>query len=66
MLRVLRLQKNEGLEAYKRLFAEAKGDLIATVDDDVLEFPQGLDHIFSDYLRTYTDYGYLALDVRAG
>jgi glycosyltransferase involved in cell wall biosynthesis len=63
MVRILRRPKNEGLEAYKRLFAEAKGELMSTVDDDVLEFPVGLDRIFADYLSTYTDYGYLALNV---
>ncbi len=63
MVRILRRPKNEGIEAYKRLFAEAKGELMSTVDDDVLEFPAGLDRIFTDYLSTYTDYGYLALNV---
>jgi glycosyltransferase involved in cell wall biosynthesis len=63
MVRILRRSKNEGLEAYKRLFAESKGELMATVDDDVLEFPAGLDRIFADYLSAFTDYGYLALNV---
>jgi glycosyltransferase involved in cell wall biosynthesis len=63
MVRILRRPKNEGLEAYKRLFAEAKGELMSTVDDDVLEFPAGVDRVFTDYLSTYTDYGYLALNV---
>jgi glycosyltransferase involved in cell wall biosynthesis len=63
MVRIVRRANNDGLEAYKSLFAEAQGELMATVDDDVLEFPAGLDRIFADYLATYKDYGYLSLNV---
>jgi hypothetical protein len=33
------------------------------VDDDVLEFPARMDLIFADYMRTFPDYGFLALNV---
>jgi glycosyltransferase involved in cell wall biosynthesis len=62
-VRMLSVPKHLGLEAYKQLFAAARGELVVTVDDDVLAFPHGIDHIFESYMRTYTDFGYLALNV---
>lgn len=41
----------------------AKGEYVVIFDDDVLEFPQGLDDIFSDYMTTFPNYGFLALNV---
>ena len=61
--RIIYRKKNYGLDAYKKLFAKAKGELIVIVDDDVLEFPKGLDTIFIDYMKTFTDYGLIALNV---
>src|SRR3978361_1947747 len=63
MVSVIRLKKNVGLNAYKKLFSKAKGEYIVDVDDDVLEFPVNVDEIFSDYMSTFSDYGFLALDV---
>jgi glycosyltransferase involved in cell wall biosynthesis len=63
MVRILTRPKNEGLEAYKKLFAAARGELMVTVDDDVLEFPAAVDRIFIEYMQTYKEYGYLALNV---
>jgi glycosyltransferase involved in cell wall biosynthesis len=62
-VRMLSVPKHLGLEAYKKLFAAARGELMVTVDDDVLAFPHGIDHVFEDYMRTYEDFGYLALNV---
>ncbi len=62
-VRVLTLPKHQGLEAYKKLFAAARGELMVTVDDDVLAFPPAVDRIFETYMQTYTDFGYLALNV---
>lgn len=61
--RIIRLKKNYGLEAYKKLFGKAKGKYVVIVDDDVLSFPTGLDTLFTDYMETYTDYGFIALNV---
>ena len=55
--------KNYGLNAYKDLFSQAKGDYIVTVDDDVLGFPPNVDRIFAEYMEAFPDYGYLALNV---
>ena len=62
-LKVIALDENYGIKAYKRLFRESKGQHIVTVDDDVLEFPANIDLIFGEYMETFRDYGYLALDV---
>jgi glycosyltransferase involved in cell wall biosynthesis len=62
-LRVLTLPKHKGLQAYKKLFSAARGELMVTIDDDVLAFPASIDRIFQTYMRTYTDFGYLALNV---
>jgi len=63
LVRVISRDKNYGLNAYKKLFSYAKGKYITIVDDDVLAFPEGLDDIFIDYLQTFTNYGFLALNV---
>ena len=62
-LRVTTLAENEGLQAYHRLFAAARGKYVVVVDDDVLEFPHGLDAIFDRYMTAFTDYGFLCLNV---
>jgi GT2 family glycosyltransferase len=62
-VRVLTQKKNQGLNAYKKLFEEASGEYIVDVDDDVLEFPMKSDVIFSDYMESFQDYGYLAFNV---
>ncbi|WP_147436169.1 glycosyltransferase family 2 protein, partial [Brenneria salicis] len=56
-------RKNTGLNGYKKLFSKAKATYIVEVDDDVLDFPDGLDCIFDNYMSTFPEYGYLALDV---
>jgi len=62
-IRILTLPKHLGLDAYKKLFAAARGDLLVTLDDDVLELPPALDRIFLTYMHAYPDFGYLALNV---
>jgi len=61
--RIILRGKNYGLEAYKKLFVKAKGDLVVIVDDDVLDFPKNLDTLFTDYMQTFPDYGFIALNV---
>ncbi|MBJ7223401.1 MULTISPECIES: glycosyltransferase family 2 protein [unclassified Brenneria] len=56
-------RKNTGLNGYKKLFSKAKAKYIVEVDDDVLDFPDSLDHIFDTYMSNFPEYGYLALDV---
>jgi glycosyltransferase involved in cell wall biosynthesis len=63
LVRVILRDKNYGLNAYKKLFSYAKGDRIVIVDDDVLSFPPKLDLIFEDYMQTFTNYGFIALNV---
>ena len=63
LLRIILRNKNYGLDAYKKLFSKAKGDLVVIVDDDVLEFPKNLDSIFIDYMQAFPDYGFIALNV---
>ena len=63
LVRVIRLEKNYGINAYKKLFDEVKGEYIVTVDDDVLQFPAKIDRIFSDYMDAFPEYGYLSLNV---
>jgi glycosyltransferase involved in cell wall biosynthesis len=63
LFRIILRDKNYGVEAYKELFAKAKGNLIVIVDDDVLDFPEELDALFDDYMQTFPDYGFIALNV---
>jgi glycosyltransferase involved in cell wall biosynthesis len=63
LVRVVTREKNYGLEAYKKLFALARGEYIVVVDDDVLQFPGSLDRIFADYMLAFPDYGFLGLNV---
>jgi len=62
-IKIIRLKKNYGIAAYKKLFSIVKGDYTIIVDDDVLGFPAGLDQIFIDYMENYRDYGFIALNV---
>lgn len=62
-VKVITRKKNYGLNAYKKLFMCAKGRYVVVVDDDVLSFPPKLDAIFNDYMKTFTNYGFVALNV---
>lgn len=62
-IRILRAPWNLGLTGYKILFFLAKGDKIVEVDDDVLMFPDKIDSIFSKYINSFPDFGFIALDV---
>lgn len=61
--RIFLRDKNYGLNAYKKLIGKAKGEYIIVVDDDVLAFPNNIKRVFEDYMTTFKDFGYLALDV---
>jgi glycosyltransferase involved in cell wall biosynthesis len=63
LVRVITRKANYGLNAYKRLFLAAKGEYVVIVDDDVLSFPEKLDAIFLDYMTTFTNYGFIGLNV---
>jgi glycosyltransferase involved in cell wall biosynthesis len=63
LVRVLRRKKNYGLNSYKKLFDEGRGEYIVIVDDDVLQFPPRVDKIFAVYMQTFPDYGFVALNV---
>jgi glycosyltransferase involved in cell wall biosynthesis len=63
LVHVIRRDKNYGVNSYKKLFHEAKGEYIVTVDDDVLQFPANIDLLFSEYMDAFPDYGYIALNV---
>ena len=62
-LRIIMRDRNYGIEAYKDLFAKARAKYVVVVDDDVLEFPMGVDQIFEEYMRLFPDLGMLALNV---
>ncbi|MFT4114379.1 glycosyltransferase family 2 protein [Silvibacterium sp.] len=62
-VRVIRRDKNYGLNAYKTLLGEGTGEYIVIVDDDVLEFPSNLNELFVSYMEAFPDYGFLALNV---
>lgn len=62
-VKIIYNKKNLRLNAYKKLFAMARGRLIIEVDDDILEFPPDFDKTFAEYFKAYPDYGYLALNV---
>lgn len=62
-VRIMFRKKNYGLNSYKRLFEEGKGQYIVVVDDDVLEFPPKLDLIFADYMQAFPEYGFIGLNV---
>jgi glycosyltransferase involved in cell wall biosynthesis len=62
-LKVIYNKKNKGLNEYKRLLNMCKHDYIVIVDDDVIEFPPNFDQQMVNYLETFTDFGFVALDV---
>ena len=62
-VKILRNSTNLGIAGYKRLFGMASGRIMIEVDDDILEFPQCFDETLRDYLDTFPDYGYIALNV---
>jgi len=62
-IKIGRNKKHKGIAAYKNLFNKAKGEYIIEIDDDVIEFPQHFDKTMVDYMNTYTDYGFVALNV---
>jgi len=59
----IRNDRNIGLELYKELFRQAKGEYIIILDDDVLDLPFAFDKTFLDYFETFPEYGFLGLDV---
>lgn len=61
--RIVRLKKNYGLNAYKKLFRLAKGEFIVEIDDDVILFPNDIATVFDSYMAAFPEFGYLALDV---
>ena len=61
--RIIRRDRNYGLNAYKTLLGEGSGEYIVIVDDDVLEFPPDLNGTLVSYMETFPDYGFLALNV---
>lgn len=63
LFRIILRDKNYGLNSYKKLFSYAKGEYVVIVDDDVLAFPPALDVTFVDYMQTFTNYGFIALNV---
>ncbi|MEJ8802675.1 glycosyltransferase family 2 protein [Pontibacter sp. H249] len=63
LVKIIRRKKNYGLNAYKKLFKQASGEYVVIVDDDVLNFPKSVDKIFIDYMTSFQDYGFLALNV---
>ncbi|WP_345949905.1 glycosyltransferase family 2 protein [Mucilaginibacter sp. PAMB04274] len=63
LIRIIRRKKNYGLSSYKKLFGYARGEYIVVVDDDVLAFPKNMDSIFADYMQTFSNYGFVALNV---
>lgn len=62
-VRIIRRDKNYGLNAYKALLGEGTGEYVVIVDDDVLEFPPHLNEVFVSYMEAFPDYGFLALNV---
>lgn len=62
-IKVVNSDKNIGLNAYKKLMRMATGDIVIEVDDDVLEYPSCVDLVFEDYLSTFTDFGFMSLNV---
>jgi len=59
----IRKESNIGLELYRELFAQAEGDYIIELDDDVLELPRHFEREFERHFRAFPDYGLLGLDV---
>jgi glycosyltransferase involved in cell wall biosynthesis len=63
LIKIIRNKKHKGINGYKKLFRKSKGDYLIEVDDDVLEFPLYFDRTLVEYMNTYSDYGFLALNV---
>jgi glycosyltransferase involved in cell wall biosynthesis len=62
-IKVIYNKRNKGLNEYKRLLNMCKNDYIVIVDDDVIEFPPNFDQQMVSYMETFTDFGFVALDV---
>ena len=54
---------NIGVNAYKRLFAQATGDYLIEVDDDVISAPPGWDALLIEAYERLPDVGYLAANL---
>jgi GT2 family glycosyltransferase len=54
---------NIGVNAYIRLFAQASGDYLIEVDDDVIDAPPGWDASLIEALERLPDVGYLAANL---
>ena len=63
LFRISKLKKNYGIAGYKKLFSKIRGRYAVIIDDDVLSFPPALDDIFTEYLNTFPDYGFIGLNV---
>lgn len=61
--RIIRRDRNYGLNSYKKLFNRARGKYVVVVDDDVLTFPKNIKDLFESHMTAFPDYGFLALDV---
>ncbi|TDR78445.1 glycosyltransferase family 2 protein [Paludibacterium purpuratum] len=55
--RVLFGAGNIGIEFYKQVFAEARGEFIIEIDDDIVGFPAGFDRQLIDCLNARPDLG---------
>lgn len=54
---------NIGVNAYKRLFAQATGDYLIEVDDDVISAPPNWDALLIEAYERLPDVGYLAANL---
>ncbi len=62
-IKIVKLDKNYGLNSYKKLIGKATGEYIIVVDDDVLAFPDNIKQVFESYMTDFPEFGFLALDV---
>lgn len=62
-IRLFLNKKNKGLNEYKKIIKESKGEYLIIVDDDVISFPKDFDQKLVKAIDEATNYGFIALDV---
>ena len=62
-IRVLRSEKNVGMNGYARSFSATEAAYLVELDDDVVGAPQGWDEMLRDAFDRLPEIGYLAADL---
>jgi len=54
--------RNDSIDYYREIMDAAKGEILVEIDDNVVEFPPGFDHMLAGHLEAFPHYGYIGLE----